>query len=61
MTRRDSHSRFRILVESDMPEAARLELIEAVKRRLAAGELDSDLATLETAVALLDGDPSGQK
>jgi len=54
---RSSSSRFRILVEADMPEAARRELIAAVRRRLAEGELDSDLARLETAVALLDGDP----
>ena len=30
--------------------------LEEVRRRLEAGELDSDLALVETALALLDGD-----
>jgi hypothetical protein len=34
----------------------RRQLVEEVRRRLASGELDSDLARVETAFALLDGD-----
>ena len=39
------------------PPAWRAAYIEDVRRRLAEGELDSDDAVLETAYALLDGDP----
>jgi hypothetical protein len=35
----------------------RAAYVEDVRRRLVAGELDSDDAVLETAYALLDGDP----
>jgi hypothetical protein len=34
----------------------RREQVEEVRRRLQTGELDSDLAIVETAFALLDGD-----
>ncbi|MEM8884056.1 MAG: hypothetical protein AAGD14_08310 [Planctomycetota bacterium] len=36
----------------------RAQYLEDVRRRLANGELDSDDAVLETAYALLDGDPA---
>jgi predicted DNA-binding protein (UPF0278 family) len=36
----------------------RAKYIEDVRRRLDEGELDSDDAVLETAFALLDGDPA---
>jgi hypothetical protein len=34
----------------------RVRLLEDVRRRLATGELDSDDAVLDTALAMLDGD-----
>ncbi len=37
------------------PEVRERQLAE-IRRRLEAGELDSDLAVLETACAILDGD-----
>jgi hypothetical protein len=39
------------------PPEWRARYLEDVRRRLAAGELDSDDALLETAHAILDGDP----
>jgi len=39
------------------PPEWRASFVEDVRRRLAEGELDSDDAVLETAYALLDGDP----
>jgi hypothetical protein len=41
---------------ADIPDEVRDELMEEVRRRLAEGELDTDLALVETAFALLDGD-----
>ncbi|HEX5138766.1 MAG TPA: hypothetical protein VFY93_17470 [Planctomycetota bacterium] len=34
----------------------RRKLVDEVRRRLANGELDTDIARMETAFALLDGD-----
>ena len=42
------------------PPAVRRQLVEEVRRRLASGELDSDIARVETAFALLDGDLRGR-
>lgn len=39
-----------------VPEEVRREQVEEVRRRLQTGELDSELAIVETAFALLDGD-----
>lgn len=38
------------------PGDSRGRHLDDVKRRLESGELDSDMAVLETAAALLDGD-----
>jgi hypothetical protein len=48
--------RLSIPTGADTPATARRKLVEGVRRRLASGELDSDLARVETAFALLDGD-----
>lgn len=42
--------------ESTPPPQWRAQYVEDVRRRLEEGELDSDVALLETAHALLDGD-----
>ena len=54
--------RHRLSLETDgaVPDHVRARLVAEVRRRLEAGELDSDLARIETALALLDGDLSGQ-
>jgi len=57
-------SRFEGRVEfrpkAGMPEGVRQALVAEVRRRLESGELDSELALVETALALLDGDrPAG--
>ena len=50
----------RMRTGADLPVHVREELVAEVKRRLETGELDSDLAIVETALALLDGDlPEG--
>lgn len=46
----------RVETGADVPTAIRRKLVEEVRRRLANGELDTDLARVETAFALLDGD-----
>ncbi len=46
----------RVETGAETPAHVRQKLLEEVRRRLATGELDSDLARVETAVALLDGD-----
>jgi ATP-binding cassette subfamily B protein len=48
--------RMRLPTGADTPDAIRRKLVEEVRRRLAAGELDSEIARVETAYALLDGD-----
>jgi len=48
--------RLRFETGADTPTAVRRQLVEEVRRRLANGELDTDLARVETAFALLDGD-----
>ena len=50
----------RLSLETDgaVPDHVRARLVAEVRRRLEAGELDSDLARIETALALLDGDLS---
>jgi len=55
---RDGHPEPRLLLETgaDTPPDVRRQLVDEVRRRLANGELDSDLARVETAFALLDGD-----
>jgi hypothetical protein len=49
-------ARLRIETGADTPTAVRRKLVDEVRRRLANGELDTDLARVETAFALLDGD-----
>ena len=39
-----------------VPEPDRNRHLDDVRRRLESGELDSDMAVLETAAAMLDGD-----
>lgn len=48
--------RFRLPTGGEPPEEVRARLVDEVRRRLDEGELDSDLALVETALALLDGD-----
>jgi len=48
--------RLRVETGAETPDSIRRKIVEEVKRRLAAGELDSDIARVETAYALLDGD-----
>ncbi len=55
MTKR-SDERIEIRTGARMPEAVRQALVAEVRRRLESGELDSELALVETALALLDGD-----
>jgi hypothetical protein len=49
-------ARLRVETGADTPPTVRHKLVEEVRRRLANGELDTDLARVETAFALLDGD-----
>jgi len=46
----------RVDTGANTPDGVRQKLVEEVRRRLASGELDSDLARVETAFAILDGD-----
>jgi hypothetical protein len=46
----------RIQTGADTPPTVRRKLVDEVRRRLANGELDTDVARMETAFALLDGD-----
>lgn len=48
--------RIRVPTQASMPPEAREALVAEVRAKLEAGELDSDLALVETALALLDGD-----
>ena len=48
-----------IRTEAHVPEEVRRALVAEVRRRLESGELDSELAMVETALALLDGDRPG--
>ncbi len=48
--------RIRIPTNAAMPSEARTQLIAEVRAKLENGELDSDLALVETALALIDGD-----
>ena len=59
MTNR-SRRRVEIRTDAGVPEEVRQALVAEVRRRLESGELDSELALVETALALLDGDrPAG--
>ncbi len=49
----------RVETGAETPGTVRQKLVEEVRRRLAKGELDSELARVETAFALLDGDRRG--
>lgn len=53
---RPPHDRLRLPTGADVPEEVRRDLVDQVRRRLLAGELDSEIALVETALALLDGD-----
>lgn len=54
-------NRVEIRTEASVPEQVRQALVAEVRRRLESGELDSELAMVETALALLDGDrPPGR-
>jgi len=55
MTHR-SEERVRIRTKAGVPDVVRQALVAEVRRRLEIGELDSELAMVETALALLDGD-----
>jgi hypothetical protein len=48
--------RVEIRTEARVPVEVRQALVAEVRRRLENGELDSELAMVETALALLDGD-----
>ena len=48
--------RVRLATGAETPDHVREELVAAVKRKLESGELDSEIARVETALALLDGD-----
>lgn len=50
--------RLNITTDGEMPAEVRKRRLAEVAERLEAGELDSDLAAIETAMALLDGDIS---
>lgn len=49
-------ARLSIETGAETPPPVRRKLVDEVRRRLANGELDTDLARVETAFALLDGD-----
>jgi hypothetical protein len=49
-------ARLRVETGAETPPPVRKKLVDEVRRRLANGELDTDLARVETAFALLDGD-----
>lgn len=51
-----TEERIEIRTGARMPEEVRQALVAEVRRRLECGELDSELAIVETALALLDGD-----
>lgn len=51
-----SEERVEIRTEARVPVEVRQALVAEVRRRLESGELDSELAMVETALALLDGD-----
>lgn len=55
MTQR-TDERVEVRTGARMPEEVRQALVAEVRRRLESGELDSELAMVETALALLDGD-----
>ena len=46
----------RVATRAGIPRQVRERQIDEIRRRLKAGELDSRLALMETAMALLDGD-----
>jgi len=46
----------RVPTGAETPEEVRAQLVEKVRERLQRGELDSEVAMVETALALLDGD-----
>ncbi len=48
-----------IPTDAEIPAEVRKRRLAEIAERLEAGELDSDLAAIETAMALLDGDISG--
>jgi hypothetical protein len=48
--------RLRVETEANVPPEVRERQLDDIRQRLEAGELDSDLAAIETAFALLDGD-----
>jgi hypothetical protein len=52
----DPEGSLRIETGADTPAGVRRQLVEEVRRRLLSGELDSEIARVETAFALLDGD-----
>ncbi|MCK6461616.1 MAG: hypothetical protein L6Q95_17175 [Planctomycetes bacterium] len=54
--RPSADARLRVETGAEIPPAVRRKLVDEVRRRLANGELDTDLARVETAFALLDGD-----
>jgi len=55
MTKINQENRIQMPLETEADELRR-QRIEEIRRRLESGELDSDLALVETALALLDGD-----
>jgi len=54
--RRNPDPRIRIQTGAAIPEEVRADLVAEVRQRLEAGELDSEMALVETAMAMLDGD-----
>jgi len=59
-SRSSAPDRVRLPTGAEVPEEIRRELVDQVRERMLAGELDSDLALVETALALLDGDFQNQ-
>jgi hypothetical protein len=53
---RNPEGRLSVPTGAAMPDEVRRGLLASVRERLLSGELDSDQALVETALALLDGD-----
>ena len=52
----DTKKPVRVATKARIPLKVRKRQLAEIRRRLEAGELDSNLALMETAIALLDGD-----
>lgn len=52
----ERRNRLQLDTGAEVPASVRADLVAEVRKRLEEGELDSELALVETALALLDGD-----